>query len=137
MLRATSALLATYRTTGQMARLVDETARDRQCGVWNTKPAETGVRLLARGNRSVLDGAKTFASGAAYVALPLITAATASGEILMVMPQLDGNPTRTGHYRVRGRSETVGARSGPGRRHGPCPCQSDAELQSLADARVS
>ncbi|GGC66635.1 acyl-CoA dehydrogenase family protein [Chelatococcus reniformis] len=97
-------LVATYGTPGQLGRFADEAARGRLFGVWNTQSPESGVRLLARGNRIVLDGAKTFASGAGYVARPLITAATSAGEILMVMPQLDGNPARAdvGTWRAHG-----------------------------------
>ena len=73
----------------QVARYAADATAGRLFGVWNTEDPAAGVRLEALPNgRYRLRGAKTFASGAGYLARPLITAALPEGRgwQLFVLP---------------------------------------------------
>ncbi|MFD2718005.1 acyl-CoA dehydrogenase family protein [Hymenobacter monticola] len=76
-------------TAAQTARYAADARAGKLFGMWNTEIATDGVRLEAMPNgRYRLRGAKTFASGAGYLARPLITGALPKGRgwQLFVLP---------------------------------------------------
>lgn len=82
-------LMQLFGTPAQAARWATDAAAGRLFGVWNTEDPAHGVRLEALPNgRYRLHGAKTFASGAGYVARPLLTGALPDGQgwQMLVLP---------------------------------------------------
>ena len=78
-------LFQTFGTTEQQAAWAADVHAGKQFSVWNTQAAD-GIHLAALPNGNYqLQGAKTFASGAEYVARPLITGATEDGGWQMVI----------------------------------------------------
>jgi alkylation response protein AidB-like acyl-CoA dehydrogenase len=90
------ALVAAYGRKGQLADYAAKAREGCLFAVWNTQSGP-GVRLIeergAGGARFRLEGAKTFASGAGFVACPLITGRTASGDLLMLI--VDAAPAKS------------------------------------------
>jgi alkylation response protein AidB-like acyl-CoA dehydrogenase len=67
-------LVARYGTTAQRERLAEDVGRSLLFGVWNTE-SPPGLRLHPEGPGVwLLEGGKTFASGAGHVRRPLVTA---------------------------------------------------------------
>ncbi|TPG60213.1 acyl-CoA dehydrogenase family protein [Hymenobacter nivis] len=82
-------LMQLFGTPAQAARWAADAATGLLFGVWNTEAPAHGVRLEALpGGRYRLHGAKTFASGAGYVARPLLTGALPDGQgwQMLVLP---------------------------------------------------
>lgn len=75
-----------YGTPGQLARAARDVAQGLLFGVWNTELA-SGLRLERSASGGTLVGSKSFASGAGFVARPLVTV-VAAGEQIMVLPRL-------------------------------------------------
>ncbi|MDF2810779.1 MAG: hypothetical protein K0S56_1810 [Microvirga sp.] len=84
-----AALIGRFGTTQQQALAGRQAAGGALFGVWNTE-GENGVQLVRANGRLELAGSKTFASGAGHVGRPLITARDEKGDLLMVLPRLDG-----------------------------------------------
>lgn len=72
-------LVARYGAAGQCARLFADARAGHLFGVWNTEPADGGLRLEHGTSGVHLRGVKTFASGAAHVTRALVTAACPDG----------------------------------------------------------
>lgn len=83
-------LIARYGHAGQQAAFAAEARAGCLFGVWNTQAAGSGLEI---GPDLRLSGGKTFASGAGFVARPLVTAKRPDGETVMVIPRLD-DPAR-------------------------------------------
>lgn len=81
-------LVCAYGTQAQIARVAGRTADGHLGAVWNTEGAD-GVRLCRSGDGFTLRGRKIYASGAGHMRFPLITARSESGELLMVLPEID------------------------------------------------
>ncbi len=77
-------LVRWYGTSGQTAALADDLAAGALFGVWNTEPAP-GVKIRRQGHGWVLQGSKSYATGAGYVQRALITAETSHGERQLVL----------------------------------------------------
>jgi len=67
-------LVGRHGTAEQRARALADIAAGHVFGVWNTQESDNPVRIAARGDRFVLAGAKTWASGAGTITRPLVTA---------------------------------------------------------------
>jgi alkylation response protein AidB-like acyl-CoA dehydrogenase len=79
------ALIATYAREEQLAYYAARVHDGNLFSVWNTERGD-GVRIIESGEKKLcLEGAKIFASGAGFVAFPLITGRTESGELLMLV----------------------------------------------------
>ncbi len=72
-------LVARLGTVEQRERARDDAAGGKLFGVWNTQEPGDGVKVVRHGDRRVLRGRKTFASGAGTVARGLISAALPDG----------------------------------------------------------
>jgi alkylation response protein AidB-like acyl-CoA dehydrogenase len=72
-------LVARLGNADQRERARTDAAAGKLFGVWNTQDPLDGVKIAASGDRSVLRGRKTFASGAGTVARGLISAALPDG----------------------------------------------------------
>ncbi|HEY9213645.1 MAG TPA: acyl-CoA dehydrogenase family protein [Ancylobacter sp.] len=79
-------LIQHYGTHSQPARAARDASQGLLFGVWNTDPPP-GLRLERMASGWRLLGAKTFASGAGFIAYPLVTA-IAEGRQFMVVPRL-------------------------------------------------
>ena len=80
-------LVDRYGTAEQAALASAEAAEGNIFGVWNTEGGD-GLRMCPVGEGYTLEGAKTFASGAGFIARPLVTARLPGGESLMVLPRV-------------------------------------------------
>lgn len=100
------ALFDWYGSGAQKADLGDDLAQGAFYGVWATEP-QPGVQLRDGNGGSVLDGAKSFATGAGGLAYAVITAQPEQGERRLVVVRAD-DPTRTdlSQWRVRGMRAT-------------------------------
>jgi alkylation response protein AidB-like acyl-CoA dehydrogenase len=79
------ALIAIYAREEQLAYYAARAREGNLFSVWNTE-REDGVRIIESGDGKLrLDGAKIYASGAGFIAYPLITARTESGDLLMLV----------------------------------------------------
>ncbi|WP_375462051.1 acyl-CoA dehydrogenase family protein [uncultured Enterovirga sp.] len=67
-------LVARYGDPGQRRRLFADAANGHLFGVWNTEPPQGGLTLSNSGAGLLLEGVKTYASGAGYVTRALVTA---------------------------------------------------------------
>jgi alkylation response protein AidB-like acyl-CoA dehydrogenase len=98
-------LIAAYGRDEQLAYYADKAREGRLFAVWNTETGP-GVRLIedvgAQGTRYRLEGAKIFASGAGFVAYPLITARTVSGDLLMAVVDARSAPSDLSQWRAHG-----------------------------------
>jgi alkylation response protein AidB-like acyl-CoA dehydrogenase len=75
-------------------------------GVWATEPAP-GVRLRERGDQRLLEGAKSFATGAGGLAHAIVTAQPDQGQRqLVIIPADDPDRADLSHWRVRGMRAT-------------------------------
>lgn len=83
-----AALITRYGTPAQRVAACEDARGGALFGVWNTEDAD-GVRLVEGSRDDRLEGRKTFASGSGFLPRPLITARTADGRKLMVLPRLD------------------------------------------------
>ena len=73
-------LVARYARTDEQRRVARRVAGGRLLGVWNTGPADGGVRVTPEPDGGVrLDGAKAFASGAARLDRAVVTGARPDG----------------------------------------------------------
>jgi len=100
-------LVAWCGDASQRRRLTQDLAHGRLFGVWNTEPAP-GVRIRNSAAGLVLQGVKSFASGAGHIHRAVVTARTPAGERRMVLA--DGaDPARAdpSGWRVRGMKATA------------------------------
>jgi alkylation response protein AidB-like acyl-CoA dehydrogenase len=81
------ALVIRYGDEEQARLVADEAHSGKLLGVWNTDD-EQGLRLLADSGGYWLQGRKVLASGAGFIARPLVTATDETGRRLMVIPHL-------------------------------------------------
>lgn len=97
-------LIARYGTPDQRSRLFADTRAGHLFGVWNTEPAEGGLRVEARDTDGQLLGVKTFASGAGYVTRALVTAPhpDRAGVAMMVVPLEAGTRADLSAWRAQG-----------------------------------
>jgi len=99
-------LVHTYGNGGQRAALADDLAAARVFGVWNTEPAPMSIV------DGVLQGAKSFATGAGHIDRALITARDPDGAKRMVLVDIAGQTARAdnGGWQVRGMKGTHSGR---------------------------
>lgn len=83
------ALVRRFGAPAQRARWAGDAAAGRLFGVWNTEAAENPLLVRETAGGLVLEGGKTFASGAGFVERPLVTARTPDGRRLMLVLRLD------------------------------------------------
>lgn len=83
-------LLQRFGSPEQIDRVAGFVREGRLFGVWNTESTTAPLRIEPDGAGFRLVGGKTFASGAGFVACPLVTARTGDGLLLMVLPRLTG-----------------------------------------------
>lgn len=97
-------LIARYGTPDQRSRLFADARAGHLFGVWNTEPAEGGLRVEARDTDGRLLGVKTFASGAGYVTRALVTARhpDRAGVAMMVVPLEAGTRADLSAWRAQG-----------------------------------
>ncbi len=81
-------LIATFGTPANLDRAAADAHAGLVFGVWNTGSADL-LRLEADGAQYRFDGGKTFATGAAFVQRPIITAELANGGWQMTMPRME------------------------------------------------
>ena len=81
-------LISRYGTASQQAAALRHARAGEVFGVWNTE-GQDGLRLVPAADGFVLEGRKTFASGAGFLMHPLVTARTDNGAAMMVLPRLD------------------------------------------------
>lgn len=81
-------LVGRFGTAAQRETAHDDVAHGRLFGVWNTQDDEP-VRIVADGARFGLAGAKSWASGAAFVTRPIVTAAWPDGSLQMCLVPMD------------------------------------------------
>lgn len=81
-------LVGRFGTAAQRETAHDDVAHGRLFGVWNTQDDEP-VRIVADGARFGLVGAKSWASGAAFVTRPIVTAAWPDGSLQMCLVPMD------------------------------------------------
>lgn len=84
-------LIQRFGTPEQISRVAGLVREGALCGVWNTESPDAPLRIEPDGAGLRLVGGKTFASGAGFVAAPLVTARTSDGSLLMVLPRLAGH----------------------------------------------
>ncbi len=81
-------LVLRYGTQDQIRSLAEEVSRGTLSGVWNTgRPAL--LKLVQQGTAFRFDGVKTFATGAAFVNRPIVTAEIAGKGWQMTLPRMD------------------------------------------------
>lgn len=83
-------LIQRFGTPDQISRAAGLVRDGRLFGVWNTESTEAPLRIEEESAGLRLVGGKIFASGAGFVAAPLVTARTSEGVLLMVLPRLTG-----------------------------------------------
>ena len=72
-------------------------------GVWNTGPAQGGIRFDTDGDGCRIRGSKTFASGAGFVTRPLVTGGDEEGRSIMaIAPLEDGQGADLSAWRAHG-----------------------------------
>ena len=81
-------LIASYGSSEQIARAAEDTRAGLVFGVWNTGTRDL-LRLEGSGNALSFRGVKTFASGAAFVQRPIVTAELEGGGWQMVLPRME------------------------------------------------
>ena len=81
-------LVGTYGTEVQLERAAQNALSGMLFGVWNTGEAKA-LRLEALGDRFVFAGGKTFASGAAFVRRPIVTAELPDRGWQMTLPRME------------------------------------------------
>ncbi len=74
-------LVARYGDASQRARLFADARRGHLFGVWNTEPADDGLKLVEQPGGYRLKGGKILASGAGFVTRPLVTARTIPSDV--------------------------------------------------------
>lgn len=82
-------LVQLYGSAVAKRRMADDAWAGHLSGVWNTEPAIGGLKLEIDGDGYVLQGAKSFASGAGFVTRPLVPAELPDGQRLMIVPALE------------------------------------------------
>ncbi|MDQ2857401.1 MAG: acyl-CoA dehydrogenase [Candidatus Eremiobacteraeota bacterium] len=81
-------LVGRYGTPAQRAAAERDVDAGRLFGVWNTQD-DDGVTIASAGDRHVLQGSKTWASGAGAVTRAVVTAARAGGGVQMCLVPLE------------------------------------------------
>lgn len=99
-----------FATPGQRSMLGRKLTAGALYGVWATEPPP-GVRLVATDEGWMLDGAKSFATGAGGLAHAIVTAQSVDGQRQLVVAGA-GNPARAdlSQWRVRGMRATGSGR---------------------------
>lgn len=114
-------LVQRYGSAAARQRMADDAWAGHWSGVWNTEPAQGGLKLEKAGDSYVLRGAKSFASGAGFVTRPLATAEGPDGRRVMVVPTLElGERADLSSWRAHGmRSSATGTCDLDGMKVGP------------------
>lgn len=97
-------LIANYGDAGQRERLFADARLGHFFGVWNTEPSEGGLSLAETRGGLVLDGVKSFASGAGFVTRALVTGRR-TGEtepLMLVVPLEIGTRANLSEWRAHG-----------------------------------
>ncbi len=79
-------LVEAYGTEAQKARWAEDARGGHLFGVWNTEIPSDGVRYTRDGDHMAIQGAKTFATGGAFVTRPLVPGALGDGWQMAVIP---------------------------------------------------
>ncbi|MGH1588494.1 acyl-CoA dehydrogenase family protein [Methylobacterium phyllosphaerae] len=97
-------LIARHASAGQRARLFADARAGHLFGVWNTEPADGGLRIEDRPVGARLQGVKSFASGAGYVTRAVVTARHPglSGTPMLVVPIEAGERADLSAWRAHG-----------------------------------
>lgn len=82
-------LVARCGTAAQHARADEDIADGHIFGVWNTQDDSDRLRIERLGDRLLLSGAKTWASGAGSITRPIVTAAWPDGGLQMCLLRMD------------------------------------------------
>ncbi|PAP75847.1 acyl-CoA dehydrogenase family protein [Rubrivirga marina] len=82
-------LIEAYGIDAQKARWAADARDGHLFGVWNTEIPGDGVRYVRDGERVRVEGAKTFATGGAFVTRPLVPGALNDGWQMAVLPTDD------------------------------------------------
>ncbi len=85
-------LVARLGTAEQRSRALADIAAGRVFGVWNTQEPGDPVRIAAHGERFVLSGAKTWASGAGSITRPVVTALRDDGTTQLCLLPMERVP---------------------------------------------
>ncbi len=105
-------LIATYGDADQRTTLDGDLEAGRTFGVWNTEPSP-GLALRTAGkDRWLLDGAKSFATGAGHLDRILVTARDEGGGKQLVVVPIADDPARADNagWQVRGMRGTCSGR---------------------------
>lgn len=78
-------LIETYGTSKQKTKYFCEAAEGKIFGVWNTESAFEGLKIQNNKEVIILNGAKTFCTGALNIHHPIVTAKTSSGTQMIVL----------------------------------------------------
>ncbi len=81
-------LIARFGNATQRDTVFEDVRRGRLFGVWNTQD-DAPVRIVADGARFRLTGSKSWASGATFVARPIVTATWPDGSLQMCVVPMD------------------------------------------------
>lgn len=98
-------LVARYGSPGQRHQLFRDAIDGLLFGVWNTEPSEgRGLTLSDAASGFRLDGVKTFASGAGYVARALVTARREATDppLMLIVPLEPGDRSDVAAWQVHG-----------------------------------
>ncbi|WP_341987863.1 acyl-CoA dehydrogenase family protein [Azorhizobium sp. AG788] len=82
------ALIQRFGTPEQIGSAAESVREGKLYGVWNTESTDAPLRIEPDSVGFRLRGGKTFASGAGFVACPLVTARISDGPPLMILPPL-------------------------------------------------
>jgi len=85
------ALIARYGSPAHLAEVAADAKRGLVFGVWNTEGSPP-VRMKLQGGTCLLEGSKTFASGAGHLARALVTARDDDNRLWMLLLRLDEMP---------------------------------------------
>lgn len=83
-------LIRTYGGAGPRAILNSEATSGFLLGVWNAEK-DGGVRAEPDRGGWLLDGRKVHCSGAGYIRRPVVTARDANGQLIMLLPDMNGS----------------------------------------------
>jgi alkylation response protein AidB-like acyl-CoA dehydrogenase len=99
-------LVCRYGTADQVAELARDVAKGALSAVWGAEDA-IGLKIVANGGVSVLEGRKILASGAGFVARPLVTATDSDGQQMCLLRLHPGYEHDVGGWQALGMRATA------------------------------
>jgi alkylation response protein AidB-like acyl-CoA dehydrogenase len=82
-------LIARFGTPAQRSQAMTDVRAGELFALWVTDPPDNGLRMVRRGDRLLLNGGKTFCSGAGFATRALLTARDEAGDSLMLVVTLN------------------------------------------------